>query len=271
MKNLLKNRTIVGLSSIILSLIICFAVTPLYNNALQSKVKIIRIAKDVSKGDIISSDKLETVEIGGYNLPKDVLRDKESVVGKYATADLSKGDYILNSKVSSSPLAENKYLYSLDGNSEAISITIKSFAAGLSGKLQAGDIISIIASDYGDLRETIVPNELQYVKVLAVTTSKGSDNVYSQNNKNNKDNSNDTENQLPSTVTLLVNKVQAKLLAKLENQSKIHVSLVYRGTEENAQKFLDAQNNIFNEKTDNKTSGNTLDKSLGQGANVNEK
>lgn len=250
MKNLFKNRTIVGLTAIILSLVICFGVTPLYNNALQSKTKIVRISKDVVKGEIITADKIEIAEIGGYNLPKEVIKNKENAVGKYVTADLNRGDYILNTKVSSSPLAENKYLYSLDGNSQAISITIKSFAAGLSGKLQTGDIISIIASDYGELRETIIPNELQYVRVLAVTTSEGADKVYSQNSKqNNQQNSKDPQQELPSTITLLVNKTQAKLLADLEQKSKIHVSLIYRGTEKNAQKFLDEQNKVINDKT----------------------
>lgn len=262
MKNLLKNRTIVGLSAIILSLVICFGITPLYNNALQSKVKIVRITKDVSKGEVITSDKIETVEIGGYNLPKEVIKNKENVVGKYAAADLNKGDYILNTKLSSNPLAENKYLYSLDGNSQAISITIKSFAAGLSGKLQTGDIISIIASDYGDLKETIIPNELQYVKVLATTTSQGADKIYSQNNKqDNQQNNNNKEQELPSTITLLVNKTQAKLLAELEEKSKIHVSLIYRGNEKNVQKFLDEQDKVVNEKTGS-TTGNSNSKDI---------
>lgn len=271
MKNLLKNRTIVGLSAIILSLIICFGITPLYNNALQSKVKIVRIADDVTKGEMITADKIETVEIGGYNLPKEVVKNKENAVGKYATADLNKGDYILNTKVSNSQLAENKYLYNLDGNSQAISITIKSFAAGLSGKLQTEDIISIIASDYGELRETLIPKELQYVRVLAVTTSEGADKVYSQNKQ--QDNK-DKEQELPSTITLLVNKTQAKLLAELEEKSKIHVSLIYRGTEENAQKFLDEQKKVINEQTSNKTettnNSNSEDKSQSQGDRTNE-
>lgn len=270
MKNLFKNRTIVGLLAIILSLVICFGVTPLYNNALQSKIKIVRIAKDVTKGEIITADKVESVEIGGYNLPNTVIKNKENAVGKYATADLNKGDYILNTKVSSSPLAENKYLNSLDGNSQAISITIKSFAAGLSGKLQTGDIISIIASDYGDLKETIIPNELQYVRVLAVTTSQGSDKVYSQNNQ--QDNK-DKQQELPSTITLLVNKTQAKLLAELEEKSKIHVSLIYRGTEKSSQKFLNEQDKIIKEQTGNKTgttdNSSGADKSQSQGASTN--
>ena len=252
MKNLFKNRTIVGLSAIILSLIICFAITPLYNNALQSKMKIVRISKDVAKGEIITDDKVEVVEVGGYNLPNEVIKNKESAVGKYAIADLNKGDYILNTKISNSPLAENKYLYSLDGNKQAISITIKSFAAGLSGKLQTGDVISIIASDYGEFRETIIPTELQYVRVLAVTTSEGADKVYSENSQKKQDDNSNKEKELPSTITLLVNKTQAKLLADLEEKSKIHASLIYRGTEDNAQKFLEEQDKAINEQADKK-------------------
>lgn len=39
--------------------------------------------------------------------------DKKEVVGKYATADLAAGDYILSSKLSAVPAAENAYLYSM--------------------------------------------------------------------------------------------------------------------------------------------------------------
>lgn len=242
MKNLFKNRTVVGISAITLSLIISFGITPLFNNALQAKTKVIRIVKDVSKGDEITADKVQIVEIGGYNLPKEVLKNKENIVGKYATADLFKGDYVLNTKISDSPTSENKYLYGLDGNEQAISITIKSFAAGLSGKLENGDIVSIIASDYGDQRQTLVPKELQYVKVLAVTTSKGADKQ-EEIQKNN----DDKEQELPSAVTLLVDRTQAKLLAELEAKSKIHLTLVYRGSETNAQKFLDEQDKVIKE------------------------
>jgi pilus assembly protein CpaB len=248
MKNLFKNRTVVGISAITLSLIICFGITPLFNNALQSKTQVVRIVKDVVKGEEITADKVQVVEIGGYNLPKEVLKNKENVVGKYSTADLFKDDYVLNTKVTESPTPENKYLYGLDGKKQAISITIKSFATGLSGKLETGDLVSIIASDYGDQRQTLVPKELQYVKVLAVTTSKGAD-VQDNTNKNN----DDKEQELPSAVTLLVDKSQSKLLAELETKSKIHLTLVYRGSEANAQKFLDEQDNVIKEAGGNST------------------
>lgn len=240
MKNIFQNRTVVGLSSIFLSLVICFGITPLFNSGLKAKTEVVRISKDLKEGDIITSDKISVVEVGAYNLPDNVVKSKEKVIGKYAKADLMKGDYILNSKISDDPLAENKYLYELDGNKQAISITIKSFAAGLSGKLESGDIISIIASDFGEFRETITPAELKYVRVLAATTNQGNDSTYSNDKKE------DEEKAIPSTITLIVNKAQAKLLAELEEKSKIHVSLVYRGTEENAKKFLEEQERLIN-------------------------
>ena len=113
----------------------------------------------------------------------------------------------------------------------------------------------------------MIPKELQYVKVLAVTTSEGADRVYNQKQTNEKD----KEQELPSTITLLVNRTQAKLLADLEQKSKIHVSLIYRGSEENSQKFLDEQKKLINDNKDSNTGNmSNTDNSVSQGASTNE-
>jgi len=237
MKNILRNRTVLGLISITMALIICFGLTPLFNKAIQEKVDIVRVTKGIKKGDLITKDMIQTISVGGYNLPNEVIKNQENVIGKYALADFCKGDYILSTKLSNEPLTEHAYLYNLDGTKRAISITIKSFAAGLSGKLEQGDIVSIIASDYGEFRKTMIPNELQYVQVLAVTASSGQDRTYKE--------AKDEDEELPSTVTLLVNQEQAKLLAELEEKSKIHVALVYRGDPETSKKFLEEQDKVF--------------------------
>ena len=70
------------------------------------------------------------------------------------------GDYIVAEKVVDEPAAENKYLYYLYGEKLAISISISSFAEGLSGKLKSGDIVSVIAPDYLGSGETVIPAEL---------------------------------------------------------------------------------------------------------------
>ena len=239
--NLFKNRTVVGVFCIVLSLLICFGITPLFNKGISRKTEIVRVTKEIKTGDEITKDMVQIVEVGGYNLPENVFKSKETVVGSYALADLEVGDYILNTKVSKTPASENAYLYNLDGSKQAISITIKSFANGLSGKLRSGDVVSVIAPDYKKQGATVIPPELKYVEVISVTTSSGND-------ANTEEQKADTEEkELPSTVTLLVTSEQGNILASLEADGDTHLSLVYRGTSENTKKFLDMQTKILDE------------------------
>lgn len=233
-----RNRTVIGVLCILLALIICFGVTPLFSRSASEKTEIVRVTKDIKEGDEITAEMVQTVEVGAYNLPQNLMTDKKEVVGKYATADLAAGDYILSSKLSAVPAAENAYLYNLDGKKQAISVTIKSFATGLSGKLESGDIITVIVADYQGKGETAIPPELQYVEVISVTASSG----YDANTGEVVD-----EKELPSTVTLLVTTEQAKVLAELEQDSELHLALVYRGTPENAAKFIAAQDALIEE------------------------
>lgn len=233
-----RNRTVIGVLCILLALIICFGITPIFSRSASEKTEIVRVTKDIREGDEITAEMVQTVEVGAYNLPQNLMTDKKEVIGKYATADLAAGDYILSSKLSAVPAAENAYLYNLDGTKQAISVTIKSFATGLSGKLESGDIVTVIVADYQGKGETAIPPELQYVEVISVTASSG----YDANTGEVVD-----EKELPSTVTLLVTTEQAKVLAELEQDSELHLALVYRGTPENAAKFIAAQDALIEE------------------------
>lgn len=145
--SIFKNRTVIGVICILLALVICFGITPLFNQSISQKAEIVRVTKDIHAGELITRDMVTTAEVGSYNLPSGLMTAKDNVVGKYAKADLAVGDYILAAKLSDAPAAENAYLYNLDGTKQAISVTIKSFATGLSGKLQSGDIVSVIVAD----------------------------------------------------------------------------------------------------------------------------
>lgn len=234
-----RNRTVIGVLCILLALVICFGVTPLFSRSASEKAEIVRVTADIKEGDEITTEMVQTVEVGAYNLPSGIMTEKDEVVGKYATADLKVGDYILASKLSNEPAAENAYLYNLDGTKQAISVTIKSFATGLSGKLESGDIVSVLVADYKGMGETVIPPELQYVEVISVTASSGYDA--------NTGEAVEDEKELPSTVTLLVTTEQAKVLAGLEQESELHLALVYRGTAENASAFIEAQDALIEE------------------------
>lgn len=267
MKKFLKNRIILGLICIVVSLLICFGITPMFNDALKSKVTLVRVTKEIRTGEQITDKMVTSVEAVGYNLPSNVIYKIEEVVGKYANADLYKGDYILKSKLSDTPMLRNAYLNKLNGENRAISVSIKSFASGLSGKLEAGDIVSLIAADVGSQRETLVYPELQYVEIIATTGSSGSD-------QNVQERGNGEEEELASTITVLASPEQSRLLAELGQTGKLHAALVFRGESTQAQKFLDEQASVLKElypeetedpKKDRDESGGTDD--LGEWAN----
>jgi pilus assembly protein CpaB len=86
----------------------------------------------------------------------------------------------------------------------------------------------------------VIPAELKYVEVIAVTAGSGYDaNTGAQTETETGD-----EKELPSTVTLLVSPEQSKTLAELESDGKLHLSLVYRGTPANTAKFIEAQDKV---------------------------
>lgn len=236
-----KNRTVLGIFCIAVSLLICFAITPLVNAGLSKKVAIVRFNQMVQEGEQITKNMVDVVEVGNHNLPENVVRNLADVEGKYLTATVYAGDYILTDKISEEPSAENKYLYNLNGEKQAMSITINTFAEGLSGKLKSGDIVSVIAPDYLGSGETVIPAELKYVEVIAVTAKSGYDaNTEEQRTE-------EEEKELPSTVTILVRPEQSRLLARLEAEGEIHLSLVFRGEAEKASEFIEAQDQVLDE------------------------
>jgi pilus assembly protein CpaB len=236
---LFKNRTFLGATSIAMAIVICLVVAPAISASMNKDVQIVRVKQNVNipENTEIKKEMIETVEVGSYNLPSNVFKNEKDVVGKYTTAALQPQDYILDTKTSDKNQAA--YLSDLDGTKQALSISIKSFAAGLSGKLESGDVISLVVSSYGDTKKTFAPDELRYVKLLAATTEKGTDTDQKKQTEN-KDDSNDADN-IPATLTLLVTPEQKTKLVDYETNGKLYTALVFRGAAQDAKKYLDIE------------------------------
>ena len=54
--SVIKNRTVIGILCIVLSLVICFVVTPLFNKSISKKTEIVRVVKPIKIGDEITKD-----------------------------------------------------------------------------------------------------------------------------------------------------------------------------------------------------------------------
>lgn len=211
----LNNRFIFGILSLLLAAVIAFVALPTIARQTNGKEEIVRITQPVLKGEQISSENAEVVEVGGYNLPSNIAHQLSDVNGLYATADLAVGDYILTSKISSVPVSSDVALNSIPSGKVAISLTVKTLASGLSDKLQPGDIIRI----YHFLDTAAEVPELRFVKVLSVTDSDGI------NVDNAKEPTEDEEKQQSATITVLASPEQAKIITGLENDGVAHVAL----------------------------------------------
>ncbi len=220
---MIKNRTIIAIVCIFLALLLSFGVVPLLNKASSSKVEIVRLTADIKTGTMITDNIIEIVKVGEYNLPDSVIKDKSEVVGKYATADLFSGDYITPSKITVNIDTTESILNSLDNDEMAISINVD-FNTSLSGKLEVGDIVSLITKKEDDIAE--IPEQLTYVAGDGKET-------------NNNTEKSDSESGLPKTVTFRANAEQATLIAL--NDGNIHIALVHRGDKEVAQQYLNLQ------------------------------
>lgn len=242
-KNIFRSRTVIGVVCILLAVLVCFGITPLFNEGLKAQTEAVRVKVEViPRGTYITADMVEVYTRGASGMESSVATSLNEVVGRYTDVELRKNTDVNTAWLSSEPLTQYEYLTQLNGSKVAISVTIPTFAKGGSGKVEAGDIIMLFATDK-DTGETTQPPELKYVEVLAATQSSGADKEY-QGPVDSKDEDN-PEESLPATITLLVNSEQAQLLAHLEESNSLHLAFVYRGTRTNAEKFLAAQDAFF--------------------------
>lgn len=233
----LNNRFIFGILSLVLAAVIAFVALPTIARQTNGKTEIVRITQPVLKGEKLTSDNAEVVEVGGYNLPSNVAHSMDDVEGLYVTADLAAGDYILTSKVSTVPVSSDVALNDIPSGKVAISLTVKTLASGLSDKLQPNDIIRI----YHFLETAEEVPELRFVKVLSVTDSDGI------NVDNTKEPTEDEEPQQSATITVLASPEQARIITEMENDGVAHVALISRNNDQLAEELLVEQDKTLQE------------------------
>ena len=236
----MKNRTIIGVICLVLAIIVTFVVAPLINRLADDTEEVVIVLQDIKQGSVITEEMVELAEFSKDNLPENPITDLNAVVGKYAASNLYAGDCITDAKLTADGNTAEDVFATLDGSKVAISFTVNNLSSAVSGKLQNGDIITIFVLEQ-DADKAIQPGALTYLQVVTTTTSDGIDQDAIVENE-------DGSFSLPSTVTVLANAEQAKLLASYEGNASIHVAFVYRGDKETAGKFLAAQDAYFEKK-----------------------
>ena len=128
----MKNRTLIGIVCIVLAVAVTFLVSPLVNRISEQKTDVIRFTKDISHGSKIAETDIEIVKLSKSSVPEKALKTKDAVVGKYAKADLFKGDLATEIKITDDEIPK---IPDLDKIYDAISLPKTPGEIGISDEL----------------------------------------------------------------------------------------------------------------------------------------
>lgn len=261
----MKNRTLIGIVCIAVALVVVFGGSFLLNRSQTKSVFVLAATQDIIEGQKITPDNIGVKEVSEGSAIDTALsfsNKKNAEAGLaaytagtlYAKFDMVVGDQLTKKKVTTESINIDTALGSLDGKKVAISVKLQALEGQLTGKLQAGDVISLICTDR-KTKESTVPLAFQYIQVYALTTKGGVDGEDVQVNK-------DGTKTMPATATFLMTPLQATMLkAEIANNGTPYMVLVYRGEQEQADQFIKVTDDYMEglEETARKVAQNRFD------------
>jgi hypothetical protein len=161
--NLFRNKFLIGLICIALGLAVGFLAIPkLKGKDSLEHVKAIRLRQTVPEGTLITDDMVESIEINPSLIPADTITDLALVINRYSQVPIFSGDYLTLEKLTDELNALDPMAVATTKGLKVVSITLPSLAAGVSGQLKPGDIVTIMASgkqSLADQTQTLNPKE----------------------------------------------------------------------------------------------------------------
>ena len=249
---LFKNKTFIGIICVIIGLIIGFIVIPKANDKVNEQANIVVANTFIEQGEKITAAMITTTTVD-ENIVGETALLEEDIIGKYAVTSIYSNDFITPHKVSEILSPEDLLAIATQKGLRVVSITLPSLASSVSGRLQAGDVVTLMVTEKNDnLNATLetgeqiqaeqsgayIVDEIKYLEVAMLTTTDASDSYVNANPTD------DEKNRLPVTISFFVTEKQALLLAEIERDSQIHIAFVARGT--NTSGYIDAEIKVFN-------------------------
>lgn len=235
---LLRNKIVIGTLCILVGLLVGFVALPAYQSHSQSvTVHAVRMKAPAQVGAQITAGMLEVVSVPD-KLIAGSISDTVAVVGCYAATDLYIGDYLTAAKITATLEEQSPFSAGAKSGKLIVSVSLPSLAAGVSGRLQSGDVVTVMAYPKTPTNQSMglepdsvsqptsdvtIDPELRYLEVCMVTAGDGADaDVKADPGK-------DDKNALPATVSFFATESQALKLAELEQDSVIHLAFIARG------------------------------------------
>lgn len=234
---------------ILLAIVIGFVLLPQYNEQQYKKVTAVIAAQDIPAGTQITADMLKEGAVFAQSIPSDTIASMDGVVGKYAGRDITKADYMTESKLADTPVYQEM---AVGGDKQVVSVTIPSIAAGVSGALEPGDVVAVyvipqttpqsstsivdsvvrVENEDGAAEEesavpestpapeiaaelpndSILPEALSHIEVAGIYTGASVEDA-----------------GVPVTVSFYATEEQVKELVNIESGATLHLALLARG------------------------------------------
>lgn len=212
-----QNKIVVGVICIVIAAILAFFFLPSISKSKSNTEKIYAVKNAVAEGTKIEESMLIEKEVGSYGLPQSIIKEKDKIVGKYASCDITPDDLILSSKLSDYAANQKLDKVMSQGNM-LVTVSLDSVASAVGNHLKSGDIISIVgyAND-----AVVVYEELKALEVYSIENENAEKLEDVENNEE--------AEHLASTVTLIANQVQTEKLIQAEYSGKVHAVFVKRG------------------------------------------
>lgn len=225
-KSRLRGRKIKTILSFVVVVILAFGVLPMIYSA-QSETGTVAVVKSsISKGEVISQDMFSMETIGTYGLSKNVITDKNNLLGKKALVDMVKGDLILSDKVGDSVTDPLMDTFVEKGN-RLVTVTVKTNAAGLASHLEKGDIINVayireVTDEYGYKKSIEVLNypELKHLEIY------DTENAQTESIESEKSGDKNNADYIIQTITFIATDSQAQKLLECEYTGLLHAIFV---------------------------------------------
>ena len=118
-KNIFRSRTVIGAVCILLAVLVCFGITPLFNEGLKAQTEAVRVkAEVIPQGTYITADMVEVYTRGASGMEDSIATSLDEVVGRYTYVELRKNTDVNTAWLSSEPLTQYEYLTRLNGSKE---------------------------------------------------------------------------------------------------------------------------------------------------------
>lgn len=141
---LLRNKKIIGLICIALSIAVVFLAAPAVASEQTKTTEVCTASQNIDAGTMITKDMLQTVRMPASIAPSDALILTTSV-GKYATGLIWAGDVITASKLTDTNVQRDTYALATAKGKMVVAVTVKNLSVMAAARLQPGDVVTVMA------------------------------------------------------------------------------------------------------------------------------